>query len=200
MAMSPSDCAHPPRRTGGAAETTARWSACRCPRHCALSRRIAASSVSSTRERAVPEVRADRGRGFGRARAARSPRRSASQARCFDDHVDQPALASRSFAGLALCRRRVVVGLDDARDEFMAHDVIRRERHMADALDVGEQTDRLGQARRSGRAADRSGSDRRSRSCGCSRRAASETSSSASRSCSAPRRESRPRSTACGRA
>src|SRR3954451_13598946 len=53
----------------------------------------------------------------------------------------------RSWAALALARSLSVVGVHDARHQFVAHDVIDRERHMADAFDIAEQPHGLGKTR-----------------------------------------------------
>ena len=51
--------------------------------------------------------------------------------------------------------RGVVVGLDDSPHQFVTHDVIFGERHVADPFDVGQQTNRFGEpGRLSGRKID----------------------------------------------
>ena len=130
--------------------------------------------------------------GLARRRAARAIAAFRHPSTVADDqHVDlQRGRAPRaSFPALALLRRFLVIGLDDARDELVADDVGGGKADMADAFDAFEQPHRVGQARRSGPAAGPPGSDRRSPPSGCSRRAGSATFSSASRWCSAPRRE-----------
>ena len=142
------------------------------PRHSRLSFRIAASSVSTTR---LARARCGKPppRSYGLAarwrRASGSSFHSARLAandRAFDDrHARSSALrAARLIPRPRACARaapRPVIGLDDARHEFVADDVLGGEHHMRDAFDTGQQATSPRQARRSGRAADRPGSDRR---------------------------------------
>ena len=89
------------------------------------------------------------------------------------------------------CRARAVarlVGADDAGDERCRTTSLSVKRDDRDAVDAAQRLERVGEARARRRAADRSGSDRRSPPCASPRRAGSGTSSSAPASCSAPRR------------